>query len=799
MRESGDAMDSCSNVIVRKVAVLGAGVMGAQIAAHLANANVEVVLFDLPAKDGDANGVVLKAIANLQKLEPSPLSVKSKSGYMTPANYETGLAVLKECDLVIEAIAERMDWKLDLYNKIAPHLHPQCIFATNTSGLSIEKLGNGFPEAMRSRFCGVHFFNPPRYMTLVELIATPNTDPKLLDGLETFLVTVLGKGVVRTKDTPNFIANRIGVFSLLATIYHAERLGLGFDVVDALTGPIIGRAKSATFRTMDVVGLDTMTHVIKTMADTLPNDLWNKYFKTPVWVEELIKNGALGQKSGAGVYRKVGKDILVMDLALRNYRPSAQEIAPEVEAILKMKDPREKFAALRTCSHPQAEFVCSIFRDLWHYCAVTLDSIANTARDLDFAVRWGYGWAMGPFEVWQAAGWSQIASWISEDLAAGKLMTNAPIPNWATDKNRKVMHSNEGSFSPKTGGMQGRSTLPVYKRQPYPETLLGEKPTYGETVFETDGVRLWHTGDEIGILSFKSKMHAVGNEVLDGIIRATSEAEKQFKGLVLWQSEPPFSAGANLAQVTQAVAQKDFVTLEATVAKFQQASLALRYCMVPTVAAVQGMALGGGCEFVMHCTKTVAALETYAGLVEVGVGLLPAGGGIKEFALRASREAKGGNTFHFLAQYFQNMAMGQVSRSAENAKELGYLKHSDVVVFNPNEILTVAKTEARAMCEAAYRPPLRPRDILAAGKGAIATIKAQLVNMKEGGFISEHDFEIGSRIAFALCGGDVEAGTLLTEDWYLALERRAFMELLRTEKTQARIEHMLKTGKPLRN
>src|SRR5688572_16944972 len=353
-------------LLVRRAAVLGAGVMGAQIAAHLTNAGVDTVLFDLPAKEGDPNGVVAKAIANLGKLSPAPLASKTLAERITAANYETGLEQLRGCDLVIEAIAERMDWKQDLYRKIAPFVPAHAVLASNTSGLGINKLAEVLPEQLRSRFCGVHFFNPPRYMHLAELIPAKTTDKAVLEGLETFLVTTLGKGVVYARDTPNFIGNRIGVFSILATAHHTGEFELGFDEVDAITGPLIGRPKSATYRTSDVVGLDTMAHVIKTMADTLPDDPWHKYFKSPKWLEALIAKGALGQKTGTGIFRKVGKDIVVLDLGKQDYRPADRVAAPEVVEILKTKNPAEKFAKLRESPHPQAQFLWAVFRDLFH-------------------------------------------------------------------------------------------------------------------------------------------------------------------------------------------------------------------------------------------------------------------------------------------------------------------------------------------------------------------------------------------------------------------------------------------------
>jgi 3-hydroxyacyl-CoA dehydrogenase len=820
---------------VRKVAVLGAGVMGAQIAAHLVNANVETLLFELPAKEGDPNGNVNKALAGLKKLEPAPAASPEKLTYIQPANYEQHLEKLRECDLVIEAIAERMDWKSDLYRKVAPFLSENAIFATNTSGLSINKLAEAFPENLRHRFCGIHFFNPPRYMHLVELIPCKGTETELLDQLETFLVSTVGKGVVRAKDTPNFIANRIGVFSMLATKHHAETFNLGFDMVDALTGRYLGRPKSATFRTLDVVGLDVFAHVVNTMRENLTEDPWHKHFELPGWFKYLVDQGALGQKTKKGIYQKIGKEIHVLDLHSKQYRVSDAKVDDGVKDILRERDWATKLAALHGNPHPQAQFLWATFRDVFHYCALQLESIAGNARDLDLAVRWGFGWDSGPFEIWQAAGWQQVAGWINADIAAGKTMANTPLPAWATDAARVGVHGKQGSYAPAGNSWQPRSTLPVYQRQLYPDAVLGETRQYGETVFETDAVRLWHTGDDIAILSFKTKMHAVNNEVLDGVLRAVAEAEANFSALVLWQTETPFSAGAHLLQLMQGVQEskqgggmfdklKQAATrvkftaaggggmgdlfnaatgnvpkVEEVVAKFQQVSQRLKYSQVPTIAAVDGLALGGGCEFAIHCARTVATLESYIGLVEVGVGLLPAGGGCKEMAQRAAVEARGGDIFPILKRYFQIIAMGEVAKSAEMAREMGYLRPSDRIVLNRFELLHIAKEEAKALNATAYRPPLHQRQIPVAGSTSIATFKASMINMLEGGFISEHDYNIGCRVAETLCGGDVEAGSLVDEDWLLDLERRNFMELLATDKTQARIEHMLKNGKPLRN
>lgn len=797
-----------NKLIVRKAAVLGAGVMGAQIAAHLANADVPVVLFDLPAQEGDRNGVVNKALEALKKLSPAPLASKGRLKFIDAANYAEHLPLLAECDLVIEAIAERMDWKNELYAKLSPHLSAHAVVASNTSGLSINVLAQGMPAALRPNFCGIHFFNPPRYMRLVEIIATRDTDAGVLDALETWLTSRLGKGVIRALDTPNFVANRVGVFSILAVMHHTEAFRLGFDEVDALTGPRIGRPKSATYRTADVVGLDTLAHVVKTMRDTLPDDPWHRHFVTPDWLAALIAQGALGQKTKCGIFRKQGKEIQVLDPALRDYRTAAGAIEEEVDAILKIKAPAARFAALRAASHPQAQFLWAIFRDVFHYCAVQIEHIADNARDIDFAMRWGFGWAQGPFETWQAAGWQEIAAAIAADIAAGKSMSAAPLPAWVRD-GRGGVHAPAGSWSASKHAYVPRSALPVYRRQLFPEQILGAGGTApeqaGETLYRNEGVRLWRLPEidaGIGILSVISKNHTLGNEVLDGILAAVRQAETTLDGVVVWHAAP-FAVGANLKQVSEACAAGQFELLEQTVEKFQRTAQILKYAQVPVVAAVQGMALGGGCEFLMHCAKRVLALESYLGLVEAGVGLIPAGGGCKEFAVRAAQwaaqSATPGELFDFLQPAFQTIAMAKVAGSALEAIDFGFARSSDTVLFNADELLWVALREARNLADAGYAPPLPARDIPVAGRAGIATLEMMLVNMKEGSMISAHDYRVAKAAAIALCGGEVEGGSRVDEEWLITVERRLFVELLKTPETQARIAHMMETGKPLRN
>jgi 3-hydroxyacyl-CoA dehydrogenase len=794
---------------VKKVAVLGAGVMGAQIAAHLVNVKVPVVLFDLPAKEGPKNGIVTKAVEGLKKLKPSPLGVADDAALIQQANYEEHLSLLAECDLVIEAIAERMDWKLDLYRKIAPHVGANAIVASNTSGLSITRLSEALPEALKPRFCGIHFFNPPRYMVLVELIATPTTQPQILDDLEAFVTSGLGKGVVRAKDTPNFIANRVGIAGMLATMREVENFGLTYDVVDDLTGKKLGRASSGTFRTADVVGLDTMAHVIKTLQDTLSpeTDPFYGSFGTPKVLSELLEKGHLGQKTKAGFYKKAGRDVLRYELDSGEYVPAGQK-ADEVYGRMLKKPAAERLALLRNAEGPQGRFLWAILRNSFHYAAVHLASIAETARDVDFAMRWGFGMKQGPFELWQEAGWLQVARWIQEDIDAGKALSTAPLPRWVFEgpvAERGGVHMPEGSFNPTTGAFEARRQLPVHARQLFPETVLGSQAadwrTAGRTVHEDKTIRLWTLDEEVLIASIKTKMHAISPEVCEGLMLAADTAEKEFAGLVIWSGDEPFSVGADLQALLPAFMAVGVAAVEDAEGFMQQTMLRLRYAGVPVVSAIRGMALGGGCELAVYSQKRVAAMESYIGLVEVGVGLVPGAGGLTYIARRAA-EAQAQSTHKdllpFLTEGFTAAAMAKVGTSALESRKLGFLLDSDVVVPNKDELLWVAIAEAKAMAAQGWRAPLA-KPFPVAGRSGKATILGQLVNMRDGGFISQHDFRIAGLIAHVVTGGDVEPGTLVTEQYLMTLERQAFCELVQHPKTQERILGMLSTGKPVRN
>lgn len=801
---------------VRKVAVLGAGVMGAQIAAHLVNVKVPVVLFDLPAKDGPKNGVVTKAIDKLKKLKPAPLGAADDAGLIQAANYEEHLDLLKECDLVIEAIAERMDWKLDLYKKIAAHVAPHAIVASNTSGLSITRMSEALPAEMKPRFCGIHFFNPPRYMYLVELIATPTTHPVIMDQLETFVTSGLGKGVVRAKDTPNFIANRVGIAGMLATMKEVENFGLSYDVVDDLTGKKLGRASSGTFRTADVVGLDTMAHVIKTLQDTLDekSDPFYASFGTPEVLKTLLEMGHLGQKSKAGFYKKVGRDILRFDLNQKDYVPGGEKADAVYERMLK-RPAGERLKLLRNSEGAQGRFLWAILRNSFHYAAVHLATIADTAADVDLAMRWGFGMKQGPFELWQEAGWLEVAKMVQEDIEAGKALSKAPLPNWVFEgpvAQAGGVHTPQGSWNPGTGKFQPRRQLPVYGLQYFRESLRGDgSPDYrtaGKTLFEDEAVRLWTLDEtrgcatgEVLIASIKSKMHAISPAVAEGLARGVEMAEADYQGLVIWSGDEPFSVGADLQAMLPAFMMAGVSAIDDAEHELQKLMLRIRYAGVPVVAAIRGMALGGGCELAVHSARRVAAMESYIGLVEVGVGLIPGAGGLTYIARRAAENAAnatGKDLLPFLSEGFTAAAMAKVGTSALESRRLGYLLESDVIVPNKDELLYVALHEARALYQGGWRAPHR-RPFPVAGRSGIATIQGQLVNMRDGGFISAHDFHIASLIAQVVCGGEVEAGTLVTEEYLMTLERKAFCSLIVHHKTQERIMAMLSTNKPLRN
>ncbi len=757
---------------IKKIAVLGAGVMGAQIAAHCANAGFDTYLYDLVAEDKDKNALINKAIGHLLAMTPKPLATTYVKSFIHAKNYTDDLSFLGECDLIIEAIAERLDLKNALFKQISPYLHDKSIVVSNSSGLSMEALSEAFPMHLRSRFCGVHFFNPPRYMHLAELIPTQSTSSLLLDDLESWLTRFLGKGVIRAKDTPNFIANRIGVFSLLAVLHHAQRFGLAIDEVDAITGVLLNRPKSATYRTLDVVGLDTMQHVVSTMQKTLPDDPWHSFFTLPAWMSALIQKGHLGQKTGAGLYRKVGKNIEVYDPKLDAYRSTAGSASAALQEILKQPD-AHRMQALFDSEDIQAQFLSAYFTDLFHYSAYHLHAIAHSAEDVDSAMRWGFGWKEGPFELWEKSGVQALLKLIQSKVR--DLNLNASMPAWINEIN---------TFYPN----QKQERPLVYARQ-----YILKNPI----IYENAGVEV-RAEEGVAVVSLKTKSGAINEAVLEGLQEALFLAESHYAGLVLYQKNPEtFSAGADLKMVSECLLANEKDRLRNLIAQFQKTMLLFRYSSVPVVAALRGRALGGGCELLMHCDRVVCALESYPGLVEVGVGLIPAGGGCKEWARRTSDLHKDEH-FRVLQHAFEQTAMGIVATSALDAIERGYLRSSDIVLMHTEEVLYGALKCVRSLVELNYTPP-RATLFKAAGIEFKARCQAKLVNLMEGNFMLPHDYVIAMEMLHVISGGAVHYGELISESYLMNLELDAFMRLVETPQTQARIKHWLETGQSLRN
>jgi 3-hydroxyacyl-CoA dehydrogenase len=594
---------------------------------------------------------------------------------------------------------------------------------------------------------------------------------------------------------------------MLATMKEAETYGLSYDVVDDLTGKKFGRASSGTFRTADVVGLDTMAHVIKTLQDNLADDPFYASYATPAVLKALIDKGALGQKAGAGFYKKVGKDILRLDPAKADYVPAGGKADPLVDRILK-KAPAERLKLLRESTNPQARFLWAILRDAFHYGAVHLESIAETARDVDFAMRWGFGSKQGPFELWQAAGWTQVAEWVKADIDAGQALSSAPLPAWVFEGPvaERGVHTPEGSWSPAAKAFVPQRRLPVYTRQHFREDVLGsgaaEPLKSGTEVWKNDDVRLWTLDGEVLITSITCKLHLISPGVVEGLLKAVELAEQSYAGVVIWSPDDVFSAGANLESLMPVFMKHGSKGIKPEVKKLQDALLRVRYAQVPVVAAVRGIALGGGNEVAIHCARRVAAMESYMGFVEVGVGLVPAGGGLAYVARRAAEMAAAGNANadiqKFLIDGFTSAAMAKVGTSALENRKLGYLIDGDIVVPHKDELLFVAAAQVKALSASGYRPPVRTL-FPVAGRNATATIQGQLANMRDGGFVSAHDFHIAMLIAEVVCGGDVDGGSLVTEEYLHTLERDRFCALLDHPKTQERIMGMLQTGKPVRN
>ena len=802
-----------------KIAVLGSGTMGGQIAAHFANLGFEVVMFDT------SHEALSKSLNMMKKLKPTPLASQSVIGLIKTSTYDT-MDVLSKCDFIIESVVENLDIKKQLFSNIAPYVNDDAVLVTNTSGLSIQKIAEHSPESLRSRIFGVHFFNPPRYLPLVELIRTSFSDEKLLHKAEGFITSALGKEVVYAKDSPAFIANRIGVFSFLAVLKHAENFSLSADTVDALTGKRVGRPASATFRTLDVVGLDVMSNVVKNIYENAKDDPWVELFKLPDWIDNLIAEGSLGSKTKKGIYEKIGKDIYVYDPASDQYRLSDKTISSEVKKILKENGNIENsLLALSKCDDPQAQFLWSVHRDVFHYACYQLEHVAETVRCVDLALKSGFAWQRGIFEQVQLTGWSEVRDSLNMDINNGAALSSESLPSWVLDKS--FVYSDEGAYDPNKNQYTPRSSHPVYDRQLFKPLLKGEKQHQQDILLDGESTKLVDIGDGVASISFKTKMNVLSSSVLTELPKCLDFLEDNgFSALIFKQEQEHFCAGANLYEIISAIKlgllEKDpgmtskakkkafelmhpelpklgkLYSIKKTVAMLQELFMRLKHGRILTIAAVDGLALGGGCELLLHCNKVVASMNSYIGLVEVGIGALPAGCGSKEMTLRAYTNKETDDIFPLLSKYFEQIAMAKVSASALEAKEMGYLKADDVIIANPNELLYVAKQQALALLDSGFKSPL-DSTFKVVGKAGYANIMAQVANLHEGHFISEHDNYIVTHLAKVMTGSKVEENTTVNSQMILDLERKYFIKLLSTKKTQDRIEFMLRNSKPLRN
>ncbi len=791
---------------IDKVAVLGAGVMGGTIAAHLVNAGLKVLLLDIvpkaPTAEEAAAGLTLQdaavrnripaaGLAALEKLKPSPIFLAADLGRIEVGNLEDDLGRLRECDWVIEVVIENMAIKKALFaEKIAPHLKPGAILSTNTSGLSVNELAEALPEALRPRFLVTHFFNPPRYMKLLEIVSSRFTDPGVAEGMAGFIRRRLGKGIVFGKDTPNFVANRIGVFAICNAVKHMQELGMDVEEVDAVAGPATARPKSACFRTADLVGIDTLMHVASNSWELLPKDEQREVFKLPAFMAQMVQKGLLGNKSKQGFFKKTKgekPETFFYDHQKGEYVPSRRPKFASVEAAKGIDDPARRLRTVLAGSDKGAQLAWRNLRDTLIYAFNRLPEIADDVVNVDNAMRWGFNWELGPFEMLDAVG---VADFVKRAEAEGVAVPAAlrKVERFYAFEDGRKRH-----FDPLGGGWKD---VPVPAGQ-LDLTLL-EKA--GKVVERNSGASVHDLGDGVFCLEFHTKMNAIGNDVLAMVHKAVRRAEAEGQGLVIANQGTNFSAGANLALLVMAIAEGAWDEVALTVSAFQRAMMAVKYARVPVVAAPHGLALGGGCEVCLHSDAIVAHAETYMGLVEIGVGLLPAGGGTKELALRAVRLADQWETdvSPFLFKNFSTIAMAKVGTSAAELAPMGLLRQGDTITLGADQLIHDAKLRVLALA-ANYRPSQPATDLKAPGRSVAASLASQLWNMRMGGFITAYEEQLGKTIAHVITGGDLPAGTVVTEQWFLDLEREAFLKLCGERKTLERIQHMLKKGKPLRN
>ncbi|MFT5021804.1 MAG: 3-hydroxyacyl-CoA dehydrogenase [Colwellia sp.] len=800
------------NKHIRKVAVIGSGIMGSGIACHFANIGIEVLLLDivpssLNEKEEKAglslsdtrvkNRLVNEALAASLKSKPSPIYDQKFAQQITTGNLEDDLSKISEVDWIIEVVVERLDIKKQVFESIEKYRKPGTLITSNTSGIPIHFMSEGRSEDFQAHFCGTHFFNPARYLNLFEIIPGPNTKKDVLDFLNNYGEQFLGKTSVLAKDTPAFIGNRVGIFSIQSLFHTVKKMGMTIEEVDKLTGPIIGRPKSATFRTVDVVGLDTLVHVANGIRENCPSDEQHGLFVLPDFVEKMMENKWLGSKSGQGFYKKEkgangSSEILTLDLNTLEYRSNKRATFATLEQTKTIDKVVDRFKVLVNGSDKAGDFYRQSFGSLFAYVSHRIPEISDSLYKIDDAMKAGFGWEHGPFEIWDAIGLEKgielaegmgqkVAPWVHEMAAAG-------INSFYSVKEGATYYY---EISKKTTEKKpGQDAFIILDN-------IREKPE----VYKNSGVVLHDIGDGILNLEFRSKMNTIGGNELQGLNTAVDIAEKSFQGLVIGNQGPNFSVGANIGMIFMMAVEQEYDELNMAIKMFQDTMMRMRYSAIPTVAAPHGMTFGGGCELSLHADMVVAAAETYIGLVEFGIGVIPGGGGTKEMTLRASDTFKKNDVeLNVLQEYFLTIGTAKVATSAYEAFDNGILqKGKDVIVVNKDRQIATAKAYAKLLAESGYSQPAKRKDIKVLGKQALGMFLVGTDAMQAGKYISEHDQKIANKLAYVMAGGDLSEPTLVSEQYLLDLEREAFLSLCTERKTLERIQHMLKAGKPLRN
>jgi len=788
---------------IKKVAVLGSGVMGSRIACHFAGVGVQVLLLDIVPKEAiestrpaERNKIVNDALASAVKSNPSPVYTKDVAKRISTGNFTDNMKDIAGCDWVIEVVVERLDIKQQVFTEVEKYRKPGTLITSNTSGIPIHLMTEGRSEDFKKHFCGTHFFNPPRYLRLLEIIPTQYTDPAIIDFLMHYGDLILGKTTVLCKDTPAFIANRIGVYGIMALFGLVDKLGLTIDEVDALTGPIIGRPKSATFRTADVVGIDTLVKVAKGVYDNCPNDEARNTFVVPAWLQKMVDNNWLGDKTGQGFFKKTKggggeKEILTLDLKSFEYKPRQKPKFPSVEAAKPIDDLKTRLKALCTGMDKAGDFYRHFHYGLFSYISHRIPEISDEIYRVDDAMMAGFGWEIGAFESWDVLGVEgtvkkmkdagyAVAPWLDEMLAAG-------AKSFYKVENGKRWYYDVASKS--------------YKAMPGAEAFLVMKNFENQTIWKNAACRTYHLGDDVLGLEWYTKMGSIGGEVLEGIQKSISLAEEKYKGLVIANDTANFSAGANVGMIFMLAIEQEYDELDMAIRMFQNTMMRARYSAIPVVVAPHALTLGGACELSLHSDKVCAAAETYIGLVELGVGLIPGGGGTKEFVVRAADEMHEDEPETItLKNRFLTIATAKVATSAHEAFGLGVLRKGlDEVVMNQGRRVAEAKKSVIEIFDSGYVMPAQRKDVKVLGRSALGALYAGVNGMNVAGYATDHDALVAKKLAYVMCGGDLSEPSFVSEQYLLDLEREAFLSLCGEKKTLERIQSVLKGGKPVRN